>query len=147
MDCRKDLNLKNEKISTVILPKTTTVIFDFDGVIGDSFSHAIDIACLVYEELRHEKPRQEMIEKLMGKGIRTAIKELNIPLTKIPYLEKRFQQELTLKIDQVKIFKGIKAVLKEIKKEGYPLGILSSNSQENLHYIFQKNQIDFFDFI
>lgn len=136
-----------KKFPTVILPKTTTVIFDFDGVIGDTFSYMKDSACLLYEELRHEKPCQEMIEKLIGKGIRSAIKELNIPLTKIPYFEKRFRQELSLRVDQVKIFKGIKAVLKEIKKEGYPLGILSSNSQENLHYIFQKNQIDFFDFI
>jgi len=129
------------------MKKSFTVIFDFDGVIGDTFPHYRDIACLLYEELRYEKPRQEMIEKLIGKGVRTVIKELNVPLTKIPYLEKRFRQELALKIDQVKIFKGIKAVLKEIKKEGYPLGILSSNSQKNLHHIFQKNQIDFFDFI
>lgn len=136
-----------KKISTVILSKTTTVIFDFDGVIGDTFPHTRDIACLLYEEFRHEKPRQEMIGKLIGKGARTVIKELNVPLTKVPYFEKRFRQELSLRIDKVKIFKGMKTVLKQIKKAGYPLGILSSNSQKNLHYIFRKNQIDFFDFI
>ncbi|MCJ7804229.1 HAD-IA family hydrolase [Patescibacteria group bacterium] len=129
------------------MKKFPNIIFDFDGVIGDTFPHTRDIACLLYEEFRHEKPRKEMIGKLIGKGVRAVIKELNVPLTKIPYFEKRFRQELALRIDKVKIFKGVKAVLKQIKKAGYPLGILSSNSQKNLHYIFQKNQIDFFDFI
>src|SRR4030042_3809088 len=96
-----------KKFFTVILPKTTTVIFDFDGVIGDTFPHTRDIACLLYEEFRHEKPRQEMIEKLIGKGVRAVIKELNVPLTKIPYFEKQFRQELALRIDQVKLFKDM----------------------------------------
>ncbi len=129
------------------MKKITTVIFDFDGVIGDTFSYSKNIACRLYEEFFHEKPKEEMIEKLMAQGIRTVIRDLKIPLTKIPYLEKKFRQELALKIDQVKIFKGIKEILEKIKKEGYTLGILSSNSQENLHHVFQKNQIDFFDFI
>jgi phosphoglycolate phosphatase len=129
------------------MKKITTVIFDFDGVIVDTFPHSRDIACLLYEEFRHEKPKKETVEKLMGQGIRTVIKELRVPLTKIPYFERKFRQELALRIDKVKIFKGIKAVLKQIKNKDYPLGILSSNSQKNLHYIFQKNQIDFFDFI
>ena len=129
------------------MKKFTTIIFDFDGVIGDTLPHTIDIACLLYEELRHEKPQKELIKKLVGKGAKTVIKELNVPLTKIPYFEKKFRQEIALRIDKVEIFRDIKEVLEQIKKDGYMLGILSSNSQENLHHIFQKNQIDFFDFI
>ena len=129
------------------MKKFTTIIFDFDGVIGDTLPHTIDIAYLLYEEFRHEKPQKELIKKLVGKGAKTVIKELNVPLTKIPYFEKKFRQEIALKIDKVEIFRDIKEVLEQIKKDGYTLGILSSNSQENLHHIFQKNQIDFFDFI
>ncbi len=129
------------------MKKFTTIIFDFDGVIGDTLPHIIDIACLFYEEFRHEKPQKELIKKLVGKGAKTVIKELNVPLTKIPYFEKKFRQEIALKIDKIEIFRDIKEVLEQIKKNGYTLGILSSNSQENLQHIFQKNQIDFFDFI
>ena len=129
------------------MKKFTTIIFDFDGVIGDTLPHTIDIACLLYEEFRHEKPQKELIKKLAGKGAKTVIKELNVPLTKIPYFEKKFRQEIALRIDKVEIFRDIKEVLEQIKKDGYMLGILSSNSQENLHHIFQKKQIDFFDFI
>ena len=129
------------------MEKFSTVIFDFDGVIGDTINFYREIAISLYEEFRHEKPQAKMVKKLMGNNVIEIIRELNVPLTKLPYLEKRFRQDLNSKIDQVKIFKGIKEVLQQIKKTGYILGVLSSNSQENLNFIFKKNQIDFFDFI
>lgn len=129
------------------MKKFSNIIFDFDGVIGDTMNFYREIAISLYEEFRHEKPQAKMIEKLMGKNLVFLIHKLKVPLTKLPYLEKKFRQDLTLKIDQVKIFKGIKEVLQQIKKTGYTLGVLSSNSQENLRYIFKKNKIDFFDFI
>jgi phosphoglycolate phosphatase len=129
------------------MKKFTTIIFDFDGVIGDTMNFYKEIGVSLYEEFRHEKAGPQIMEKLMGKDLASLIRELKVPLTKLPYLEKRFRQDLTLKIDQVKIFKGIKKVLEQIKKEGYLLGVLSSNSKENLTYVFKKNKIDFFDFI
>ena len=129
------------------MKKFQNIIFDFDGVIGDTMNFYVEIGISLYKEFRHEKPKPKRIEELTGKSLVLLIRELKVPLTKLPYLEKRFRQDLTLKIDQVKIFKGIKEVLQQIKKEGYTLGVLSSNSQKNLHYIFKKNGIDFFDFI
>ncbi len=123
------------------------IIFDFDGVIGDTMNFYKEIGVSLYEEFRHEKAEPKMVEKLMSKNLVFLVRELKIPLTKLPYLEKRFRQDLTLKINQVKIFKGIKEILEQIRKEGYLLGVLSSNSKENLTYVFKKNKIDFFDFI
>jgi phosphoglycolate phosphatase len=129
------------------MKKFTTIIFDFDGVIVDTKNFYREIAISLYEEFRQEKPQAKMVKKLMGENVFKIIRELNIPLTKLPSLERRFRQELNAKIDQVKIFRGIKDVLRQIKKTGSTLGVLSSNSQENLNFIFKKNQIDFFDFI
>lgn len=124
-----------------------TVIFDFDGVIGDTVNEIKDIVVKLYEELRHEKANPKDVQKFIDKGIKQVIKELKIPLVKLPYFEKRVRADLALKMESLKFFKGMKEILVQIKKEDYALGILSSNSLENLKKIFQKNQVDFFDFI
>jgi len=129
------------------MKKFTTIIFDFDGVIGNTIEEIKNIVVGLYEEFRHEKAKPEEIQKFIGKGVIQVIKELKVPMVKLPYFERRIRQDLIKRIDKIKIFKGIKKVLGQIKKNGYRLGILSSNSQENLHYIFKKNDIDFFDFI
>ena len=129
------------------MKKFTTIIFDFDGVIGNTIEEIKNIVVGLYEEFRHEKAKPEEVQKFIDKGVIQVIKELKIPLVKLPYFEKRVKDDLASRIETVKIFKGMKDVLKQIKKEGYNIGILSSNSQENLKKIFKKNQIDFFDFI
>ncbi len=129
------------------MKKITTVIFDFDGVIGNTIDEIKNIVVGLYEELHQEKVSPEIIKKVIGQGVRVVIKELKVPLNKVPYFEKRVRKELVSRIGNIKIFDGVKEVLEKIKSKGYTLGILSSNSQENIHYILKKNYIDFFDFI
>lgn len=125
----------------------TTIIFDFDGVISDTIEEIKNIICELYEEFHQEKVSPEIIKKLIGRGVMEVIRELKVPLNKVPYFEKRVRKELVSRIGNIKIFDGIREVLEKIKKEGYTLGILSSNSQENIHYILKKNHANFFDFI
>jgi len=129
------------------MKKFSTVIFDFDGVIGNTVDEIKNIVVDLYEEFRHEKVNPKDIQRFIDEGVIQVIKELKIPLAKVPYFERRVRDDLSLRIENVKIFKDIKKVLNQIKKEDYTLGILSSNSLKNLKKIFQKNQIDFFDFI
>jgi len=56
-----------------------TVIFDFDGVIGDTVNEIKDIVVKLYEELRHEKANPKDVQKFIDKGIKQVIKELKIP--------------------------------------------------------------------
>jgi len=129
------------------MKKFQNIIFDFDGVIGDTIEEIKNIVVGLYEEFHQQKAKPEEIKRLMGKGVREVIKELKIPLVKLPYFERRVRDDLALRIADVKIFKGIKEVLAYLKNEDYNLGILSSNSQKNLKHIFKKNNIDFFNFI
>jgi len=127
--------------------KPPNIIFDFDGVIGNTIDEIKNIVCELYEEFHQEKVSPEIIKKVIGRGVMEVIRELKVPLNKVPYFEKKVRKELVSRIGNIKIFDGIREVLKEIKKGGYTLGILSSNSQENIHYILKKNHVDFFDFI
>ena len=130
-----------------MVKKFKNIIFDFDGVIGNTIEEIVNIVIGFYEEFRHQKANPKDIQKFIGKGIMQVIKELKVPITKIPYFEKKVRKELVLRIDNIKIFDGINEVLQQIKKEGYGLGILSSNSTENIRHILKKNNLDFFDFI
>jgi len=129
------------------MKKFSTVIFDFDGVIGDTFEETKNIVAHLYEEFNHEKVDPKDIEKLINNSVKEVIKKLNLQANEIPVFQERIRLGLNKRIDKIKIFKDIKKLLVSLKRDGYTLGILSSNSEKNLHFILKKNNIDFFDFI
>ena len=61
---------------------------------------------------------------------------------------KRGQEELGKNISSLKPVEGIEAIVEALKNKGFNLGILSSNSKDNLgKFLKQNNLINFFDFI
>lgn len=129
------------------MKKISTVIFDFDGVIGDTLHETKDIVVQIYEDINHKKISPKDIEKLINSNVKDVIIKLNFKSDELPIFQERMRFELNKRIDEIKIFKDIKKVLFDLKKDNYTLGILSSNSENNLHFIFKKNNIDFFNFI
>jgi phosphoglycolate phosphatase len=135
------------KIRKFLLMKKTAVIFDFDGVIGDTLKETKNIVVSLYEESNHRKINPKDVEKLINNNVKEVIKKLNLQTKEIPAFQERVRFELSKKINKIKIFKGIRGTLLSLKKDRYTLGILSSNSRENLHFILKNNGLDFFDFI
>ncbi len=129
------------------MKKISTIIFDFDGVIGDTLHETKKIVVQIYEEINNKKINPKDIEKLINSNVKDVIKKLNFKSNEIYAFQERMRLELNKRIDKIKIFKDIKKVLIDLKKDSYTLGILSSNSENNLHFILKKNNIDFFNFI
>jgi HAD superfamily hydrolase (TIGR01662 family) len=132
------------------------IIFDFDGTIADTFQTVLRIGDklsieLGYGDLRKkfgfEKITKEKIERLRNKRPQDLIKEYKFPIMKIPSIVKKGREELNKQIQFLKPIKGVRDAILKLKKDGYEIGILTSNSEENVKKFLKKNKLDFFGFI
>ena len=121
-----------------------TIIFDFDGVLGDSLDAAVSVISTVGPKYGCPKVTKEEIR---DNGISGLISKYKISPIRLPFLVNEFRKELNKIIETVKPIKDIEVVLKELSKI-YQLGILSSNSQLNLtSFIAKNNWNQYFSFI
>jgi len=129
--------------------KEKTIIFDFDGVIADTFYSVMKIMGKLCREFGFRRMKANEVEEFRDKSAKEIFKTLGITKDTLPhYLEKvRYWQSLEVK--NTKIFPGIKKTLIDLKKTGFRLRILSSNSLENIKKFLEINSIDLkiFDFI
>ena len=61
-----------------------TLIFDFDGTIADTHQFIIEISNKLAPEFNFKLITPENLEHLKGKTSQDMIKELNVPIMKIP---------------------------------------------------------------
>ena len=123
------------------------LVFDFDGTIADTWKVIFKILREHQEEWRLPEITKETIADFRGKPFFELIKKYNIVLLKLPFIVSKTQKELKSRMVQVSLFKGIKEVIMSLKKRGYPLGILTTNSKENVLYFLKHHGLDIFDFI
>ncbi len=117
-----------------------TVIFDFDGTIGDSFKIILEIG----HELTHHKllRNPEEIERLKNEKILKIADELGIKKYQWPILLFRGRKMMTKRLGEVKPFDGIKDVLHKLKKNGFRLFIISSNSNDNIEKFLKRYKLN-----
>lgn len=124
------------------------IIFDFDGTIADSFSTLVTIANELALEFGYPQVDQEEILRLSKLSSREIIQQSPVPFHKIPFVLRRIKKELNKNIADLQPFAGIVRALLSLKKEGYILGIITSNLEENVYQFLYNNNLQFcFDFI
>lgn len=119
------------------------IIFDFDGVIANSLFSAVKI----YNELAKEHGFGTINSyAIRGLSNQEALKKLGVPFYKLPSLVKEIRQRLSREIPAMKAYKGIKEILAHLKEYSCQLGIITSNSKENVKEFLKNNNLEFFDF-
>ncbi len=124
------------------------IIFDFDGTIADTVDALVGIANRLAQEFGYIPIAADELAMLKNLSSREIIKYSGISIFKIPFLVKKVKAELKNKIPELKPIPGIKEVLIVLKTEGNRLGIITSNSQENVTEFLRINELDnLFEFI
>lgn len=124
------------------------LLFDFDGTLADTFPMFVDIAMLIADEDGLDKSAVNRLHELRGLGTRKLMAELGISVYKMPSYAKKAQGIMNSRLDEIKVFSGIKKVLKALKDRGIRMAVLSSNNEENVRYVLKQNDIsEFFEFI
>jgi len=123
------------------------LIFDFDGTIADTFQLTVKICQMLANEFHFKKIGSEDIEPLKGLSSQDVIKYLGVNPFFVPAILLRAREESHKNIHTIEPIQGLTKVLQALKALGNTIGILTSNSTENVHKFLQKHQMDFFDFV
>ncbi|PLZ91002.1 HAD-IA family hydrolase [Fischerella thermalis] len=124
------------------------VIFDFDGTIADTVDALVSIANRLAKEFGYVQITPEELALLRNLTSREIINYSGISVFKIPFLVKKIKGELKSKIPELKPIPGMKETLIDLKNAGHRLGIITSNSKDNVTEFLRINELDnLFEFI
>ncbi|MEG4633748.1 HAD-IA family hydrolase [Microcoleus sp. AR_TQ3_B6] len=127
---------------------TKVIIFDFDGTLADTIDILLRITNRLSGEFGFKSATKEELAQLSNLNSWQILQYSGISIFKFPLLIKMLKAELRSEIPNIQLFPGIKEVLLDLKKLGFQLGIITSNSRENVLASLEKNGLqDTFTFI
>jgi len=127
--------------------KNPVFIFDFDGTIADTHRYIVKISNRLSKEFNYNTISLEEIELLKDKTAQEIINHLKVPILKIPAILARAKKEFHKEVASLKPFHGLKEMLKNLQKSGIAMGILSSNSYQNILKFLNNHDLNIFEFI
>lgn len=119
------------------------VIFDFDGTICPSFP--LFLNQIDYFNLRALTEAEK--EKIKEMSLKELLQFFKVSPLRLPFLIRQAKKNVREHLLELKPVLGMAEILEKLKTKGFFLGILTSNSEENVNAYLKKQGIDLFDFI
>lgn len=125
-----------------------TIIFDFDGTIANTLDAVVDIYNRIAPKYRCKIVQHEDRKKLQAQRPQEFLKNYGVTNFKLPFLLLLVRKELRGEINNIEPIKDIIQALCDIKAAGFSLGIMTSNSKENVAVFLAANGLKgVFDFV
>jgi len=121
--------------------------FDFDGTIADTLPLIIGVADVLFKKMEGRELSGDFLRKIRKEGIEEVFREAKIPSYKLFFLYLKIKKKMNKGVASIAVDKEMERVLKELKNKGHVVGILTSNSNENVIDFLNHNDLDFFDFV
>ncbi len=123
------------------------VIFDFDGTIGDTFWQGLEILNAMADEFGYRPLPAAELEAARDMTTRQLMRHLGISSRKLPAVASRGVRRLRAQIGEVQPIAGVPEVLRELHARGLRLGIVTSNSEENVGLFLRNHDLEIFEFV
>lgn len=123
------------------------MIFDFDGTIADTFSHALEILNSMAGEFGYRSLPEEDLPKARDMTTRQLMRFLGVSSRRLPAVAHRGVKLLRGRINEIRPLPGMPEVLRALRAKGVRLGIVTSNSEENVGIFLKNHDLDFFEFV
>jgi phosphoglycolate phosphatase len=124
------------------------VIFDFDGTIADSFGIGFRLINQLAEEFGFPPITMATIDRWQHLRSKEIIREIGIPFYRLPKIIRRFKSDMNREIPNLQPFDGMKETLRLLRSQGCRLGIVSSNSEENVRsFLAVQGMSHLFEFV
>jgi phosphoglycolate phosphatase-like HAD superfamily hydrolase len=124
------------------------IIFDFDGTIADTLDAIVSITNRLALEFGYKQTTLEELAQLKNLNSRQIIDQSGISIFKLPFLIRKVKVELSKEIQRLSPIPGIKEALTDLKNQGNSLGIITSNSKDNVMAFLGTNNLqELFNFI
>lgn len=123
------------------------VLFDFDGTLADTFADGLQILNDLSGQFGFRRLEGDDIERARDMTTRQVMRFLGVPSRKLPSIAHHGVQRLKERIPNITPFPGIVEMLQCLATDGIRLGIITSNSEENVNLFLKNHQIDCFEFV
>jgi phosphoglycolate phosphatase len=123
------------------------MVFDFDGTIADTFRQGLDILNVMAADFGYKPLVGDDVEKARGMTTRQVMRFLGIPSRRLPAIASRGIRELRARIGEVQPIAGMPEVLRALHAKGLRLGIVTSNSEENVGVFLKNHDLEIFEFV
>lgn len=117
------------------------ILFDVDGTLADTFDTVVKLATRFAPDYNIPLVPKKELKRLRGMATKEIIRTLEIPWYKLPFFVRKIRKELNAHMHDIKPFPGMVALISHLHKEGYPLGIISSNSRANVQVFLTSNKL------
>ena len=127
--------------------KYPLVIFDFDGTLADSFPFFLEAQKTLAQRHGFCAVQEERVDELRRLGTRELMREFGVPAWKLPIVVADFIRTMR-DAPPVPLFPGIAQSLLHLRQSGVRLGVLTSNSVDNVRRVLGEElaaAIDLFD--
>jgi len=123
-----------------------TIILDFDGTLADTLEINFIIMNELAEHYHFKSMTIEDMQHLKTLSAKDVLKFFQIPWYKVPYILYQGKRRLAQKIFDIQAFPHLSQLLARLKKH-YQLGIVTTNSKNNISQFLLNNELNFFDFV
>jgi phosphoglycolate phosphatase-like HAD superfamily hydrolase len=120
------------------------VIFDFDGTVADSFVESLKSYNRVAPRLHLRQVAEAEVPELRRMSAGVLMRTLGIPMWKLPRLMIAVRADLHENFHCVEPVPGIGKAISELTAAGCDLGIVTSNSEENVRIFLSRHGIEGF---
>ena len=107
------------------------VIFDLDGTLADSLPwfhrHVNDVA----DRFGFRHVTDDNVDALRHAGTRDILRQLEVPLWKLPRIARHLRRLKAAHITQIALFDGVDTMLRTLSAAGFRLALVSSDSEAN----------------
>lgn len=125
-----------------------TIIFDFDGTIANTLDELIKIYNRIAPNYKCPTINKEQIKLLKSKNHHELLKDFGLTNYKLPIILLHIKKELQHSITKIQPVSGIVEELHKIYSSNHSLGIISSNSVQNVKtFLNLHNLTHLFKFI
>jgi phosphoglycolate phosphatase len=111
------------------------VVFDFDGTLADTFGWFMEALDVSAEKFGFSKAPANEHETLRGWTFSEISRHLGVPTWKVPRVAHFMRKKMQVDIETISAFDGVKDLLVSLDAAGVKLGLVSSNSWENIEAV------------
>lgn len=123
------------------------VIFDFDGTLADTLDETLSIMNELAAEYGFRPMKSHEIGGVRHMRVGEFRRYLGIPAWRLPRLLIEGKRRLGQRMEKIAPIRGVPEMLRELRGMVPVLGILTSNSEENVAAFLDRHNLVPFDFI
>lgn len=127
--------------------KKSLLIFDFDGTIADTLQVAVEIVNELAQEFNFPQISAAQMPELKHLPPGELMKLSGISWMQLPLLIKRAHKLFRKHFKHVTPIAGMPEVIRALHQNGYKMGILTSNSKDNVEDFLKEHDLDYFEFV